>query len=104
MVKTIGLGGLALVSIGMMFMMVRRAGTKPHLPSAQELVGVPPALASAELDVVGEADEASSALEGVELNDDTMRRQQMLEQITSMVGDSPEEAAGLLRRWIKSEQ
>jgi flagellar biosynthesis/type III secretory pathway M-ring protein FliF/YscJ len=32
-----------------------------------------------------------------------MRRQQMLDQITSMIDNSPEEASGLLRRWIKSE-
>jgi flagellar biosynthesis/type III secretory pathway M-ring protein FliF/YscJ len=32
-----------------------------------------------------------------------MRRQQMLEQITSMIHGTPEEAAGLLRKWIKSE-
>jgi flagellar biosynthesis/type III secretory pathway M-ring protein FliF/YscJ len=103
MVKTIGLGGLAVVSLAMMFMMVRRASIKPALPTAAELVGVPPALAAADSDLVGEADEAAPALEGVELNDDAMRRQQMLEQITSMVHEAPEEAAGLMRKWIKSE-
>lgn len=103
MVKTIGLGGLALVSLAMMFLMVRRASHKPALPTAQELVGIPPALAGGETDLVGEADEASAALEGVELTDDAMRRQQMLEQITSMINNTPEEAASVLRRWIKSE-
>lgn len=103
LVKTIGLGGLAALSLAMMFLMVRRASSKPTLPTAAELVGIPPALAGADTDLVGEADEASAALEGVELTDDAMRRQQMLEQITQMINGTPEEASGLLRKWIKSE-
>jgi flagellar M-ring protein FliF len=102
-VKTVSLGGLALLSVAMMFMMVRRASARPDLPTAAELVGMPPALTASDTDLIGEADEASAALEGVELTDDAMRRQQMLEQITSMVQSTPEEAAGLLRKWIKSE-
>jgi flagellar biosynthesis/type III secretory pathway M-ring protein FliF/YscJ len=103
LVKSISLGGLALLSLAMMFLMVRKAGVREELPTASELVGIPPALAAAESDLVGEADEASPALEGLELNDDAIRRQQMLEQITDTIANSPEEAAGLLRRWIKSE-
>ncbi len=103
LVKSIGLGGLALLSVAMMFLMVRRASGKPSLPTAQELVGVPPALAAADSDLVGEADESAPALEGVELTDDAMRRQQMLDQIRSMISETPEEASSLLRRWVKSE-
>jgi hypothetical protein len=103
MVKTVGLGGLALVAMAMMFLMVRRASTRPALPTASELVGIPPALAAADSDLVGEADEASPALEGVELTDDAMRRQQMLDQIQQMISNTPEDAAGLMRKWIKSE-
>lgn len=103
MVKYISLGGLALLSLTMMFMMVRKASVREVLPTAQELIGIPPALAAVEGDLVGEADEASPALEGVELNDSAIRRQQMLDQITDMVSNAPDEAAGLLRRWMKSE-
>lgn len=103
LVKSVSLGGLALLSVAMMFLMVRRASTKPTLPTAQELVGVPPALAAADSDLVGEADESAPALEGVELTDDAMRRQQMLDQIRSMISETPEEASSLLRRWVKSE-
>ena len=52
---------------------------------------------------VCEVDEAAPALEGLELDDISLRRQQMLSQITDMVTETPDEAAGLLRRWIKSE-
>jgi flagellar biosynthesis/type III secretory pathway M-ring protein FliF/YscJ len=103
LIKTVGLGGLALLSVAMMFLMVRRASSKPTLPTAQELVGVPPALAGGDSDLVGEADESAPALEGVELTDDAMRRQQMLDQIRSMISETPEEASNLLRRWVKSE-
>src|SRR6185503_10650828 len=103
LVKYISLGALALVSLVMMMLMVRKASVREELPTASELVGIPPALAAAESDLVGEADEASPALEGLELNDDAIRRQQMLDQITEMVSNTPEEAANLLRRWMKSE-
>lgn len=103
MVKYISLGGLAALSLLMMFLMVRKAGVREELPTAAELVGIPPALAAAEADLVGEADEASPALEGIELTDDAIRRQQMLEQITDMVTNTPDDAASLLRRWMKSE-
>jgi flagellar M-ring protein FliF len=103
LVKYVGLGGLALLSLTMMFMMVRKASVREVLPTAQELVGIPPALAAADGDLVGEADEASPALEGVELNDDAIRRSQMLDQITDMITKTPDDAANLLRRWIKAE-
>lgn len=103
LIKYISLGGLAVVAIGMMLLMVRKASVREPLPTASELVGIPPALAAAEADLVGEADEASPALEGLELNDDAIRQQQMIEQITDMIKGTPEDAAGLLRRWIKAE-
>lgn len=103
LVKYVTLGGLAALSLVMMFLMVRKANVREELPTAAELVGMPPALAAADSDLVGEADEAAPALEGVELNDDAIRRQQMLDQIKEMVTTAPEEAAMLLRRWIKSE-
>jgi flagellar biosynthesis/type III secretory pathway M-ring protein FliF/YscJ len=103
LIKYVSLGGLAALSLLMMFLMVRRAGVREELPTASELVGIPPALAAAETDLVGEADEASPALEGIELTDDAIRRQQMLEQITDMVTNTPDDAASLLRRWMKSE-
>jgi hypothetical protein len=103
LVKYVSLGGLAILSLTMMFMMVRKASVREALPTAQELVGIPPALAAADGDLVGEADEASPALEGVELNDDAIRRSQMLDQITDMITKTPDDAANLLRRWMKAE-
>jgi flagellar biosynthesis/type III secretory pathway M-ring protein FliF/YscJ len=103
LVKYASLGSLAVIALAMMFMMVRKATVRQEMPTAQELVGIPPALTAAESDLVGEADEASPALEGLEINEESLRRQQMLDQITEMVATTPDEAAGLLRRWIRSE-
>jgi len=103
LVKYISLGGLAALSLTMMFMMVRKAGVRQELPSASELVGIPPALQAAESDLVGEADEAAPALEGLELDDAEIRRSQMLEQITDMIKSTPDEAAMLMRRWMRAD-
>ena len=97
MVRYVGLGSLAFISLAMMFLMVRKAGVREELPSPAEIVGLPPALE------VGEAEESALALEGVELDDAELRRAQLLEQITETIKTSPEEAASLVRRWAKAE-
>jgi len=102
LIKTAALGCLALLSIGMMLMMVRKSAQRPELPSASELAGVPPTLELDEADLVGEADESAPALEGMELDDDSLRREQMLTQLNELVKREPLEAAGLLRRWMRS--
>ena len=43
LVKTAALGLLAIVALGMMLSMVRKAGKAPTMPTAEELVGIPPA-------------------------------------------------------------
>lgn len=96
------LGLLALVSMGMMIMMVRKAGKRTETPSAEELVGVPPAL-EAQGDVIGEADEGEMAMPGIEVGEDEMQSQKMLEQVGELVTSSPEAAAKLIGRWINVE-
>ena len=103
LVKYAGLGGLALLSLTMMFLMVRKAGDRHSLPSAEELAGIPQPLESDEGVVVGEAEESAMVLEGVELTDEALRRQQMLDQINDLVKQHPGEAANLLGRWIRVE-
>jgi flagellar M-ring protein FliF len=103
LLKYLGLLGLVLLSLAMMFMMVRKAGGPGELPSAQEVAGVPPPLPTDLSEVVGEADESAPAMEGVELDDTALRHQQMLGQISDMVKHSPDDVANLLRRWIRVE-
>lgn len=103
LVQYIGLGALALVSLAMMFLLVRKAGVATELPTDGELGGTPKVFDSTEADVVGEATETSSSMEGVEIDEADHRRQQMLKQINEMAMQSPAEAASLIRRWVKAE-
>jgi flagellar M-ring protein FliF len=101
-IRNLALAGLALLSLAMMFLMVRKAGSREELPSAEELVGVPRSLAASEVDVVGEAGETPLSLEGIEVDDADIRRRQMLKQISQMITNSPGDAATIMRRWIKT--
>ena len=51
--------------------------------------------------MVGEADEAAPALVGVELDDEDLRRRQMLDQLNQLIKKEPAEVAQLLRRWMR---
>ena len=97
------LGLLGVLSLGMMFVMVRRAARRVELPSAEELVGLPPTL-EAQSDVIGEADEGETAMAGIEVGEDEVRVQKMLEQVTDYVSKNPDTAAKLVGRWLKSEE
>jgi len=101
--RTVVLTALALAALGLMALTVRRATKAEKLPTAEELVGLPPAL-SGETDLVGEAGEADAALSGIELTDDAIQSQKVLEQVVDMVKQRPAESAGLLNRWIQSDQ
>jgi flagellar biosynthesis/type III secretory pathway M-ring protein FliF/YscJ len=70
--------------------------------SDQYSAGVPPMLDSDGGDIIGEADEATPALEGMELDDDSLRRAQMLEQLNELADREPAEIAGILRRWMRT--
>lgn len=103
MVEMIVLGVLALVSVGMMFSMVKRAGKKVELPTAEELVGLPPALDVAG-DMVGEADESDSPMAGIEISDDEVKLKKMREQVAELIAQNPESAASLIGRWISEDE
>ena len=93
---------LAVVALGMMFMLVRKSAKPLELPSAQDLAGVPPTLEGG-VDIVGEADEGDTAMEGIELDGDRIRVKKMLEQVNELVKSNPSDAATLMNRWISRE-
>lgn len=97
------LGVLALAAVGMMFMMVRKASKPVNLPSARELVGVPPTLETG-ASVVGEADETETAMAGIEIEEGSVRVQKMLEQLGEIVQSDPSGTSRILNRWLQSEQ
>jgi flagellar biosynthesis/type III secretory pathway M-ring protein FliF/YscJ len=50
--------------------------------------------------MAGEASESEQLLDGMELDDDAVRAQQMLDQVSNMVKENPEGAASLVKRWM----
>ncbi|MFG0330961.1 MAG: flagellar M-ring protein FliF C-terminal domain-containing protein [Phycisphaerales bacterium] len=102
-VKTVALGSLALVSLFMMFRLVKGATHREELPSAAELVGLPPSLQSEANDLVGEADEAEPAMDAIEMEDEELRVRQLSEQVEELVNANPSEAGRLLNRWMNPE-
>lgn len=98
------LGVLSVVAVGMMFLMVRKAGSpRAAVPSAKELVGLPPAL-EPKSDLVGEADESETAMAGIEVGEDQIKATKMREQVADLVKENPGAAAKLLNRWISVEE
>src|SRR5690606_38325036 len=97
------LGVLALVAMGMMFLLIRKAGRRVDMPTAEELVGLPPAL-EAKNDIVGEADETETAMAGIEVGEEEIKAAKMRESVSEFIRQSPESASKLLNRWIAVEQ
>ncbi|HEX8915638.1 MAG TPA: hypothetical protein VF796_25010, partial [Humisphaera sp.] len=50
--------------------------------------------------LAGEVSENRPPLDGMELDDDTLKTQQMLSQVTDLVGENPDAAATLIKRWM----
>lgn len=103
MFKQLVLGGLALLSIGMMFMLVRKAGRASPMPTAEELVGIPPAL-EPDSDLVGEADEGETPMMGIEIDSEQLKRQKMLQEVSELLKTNPQSAVGVFNRWLAPEQ
>ena len=95
------LGGLAVLGIGAMFMIARRATRRDDLPSSEELAGVPPNLEADLQMVMGEVAEAETLLDAREIDEDELRRKQMLGQLNELVAREPNEAAVLVKQWIR---
>lgn len=97
------LGVLSVTAIGMMMMMVKKAARKTEMPTAEELVGLPPTLET-EGDVMGEAEEGDVAMTGIEVDDAQMQSRKVLEQVSKLVAENSEGSAKLLNRWITVEE
>jgi len=96
--REIGVGVLAVVSLCMASLVVRKGGGAPPVPSQAEAKETP-ALTTAG-DVVGEAGQGNSLLDAVEMDDTAVKAQQMLEEVSTMVKEDPDGAATLVKRWL----
>jgi flagellar biosynthesis/type III secretory pathway M-ring protein FliF/YscJ len=103
MTQTGVLVGLAVMAMGLFLFMVRKATRKEEMPTIEELAGVPPTLPTDD-DLMGEVEEMDSTLAGVELDEDELRARQIADQISDLVRANPEEAGGLLTKWVVDDR
>jgi flagellar M-ring protein FliF len=51
-------------------------------------------------DVYGEAGAGEAVLTGIELDDDTLQSRKMVDEVSIMIKENPENAAALVKRWL----
>jgi flagellar biosynthesis/type III secretory pathway M-ring protein FliF/YscJ len=96
--KEIAIGVLAVVSLLMVSGMVRRGATVTTIAQPIELRAAAPL--AVDEDVAGEVGEGGAMLDGMELDEDTIKAQQMVEQVSTLVKENPDSAANLVKRWL----
>jgi flagellar biosynthesis/type III secretory pathway M-ring protein FliF/YscJ len=96
--KEVALGALAVVSLFMVSMMVRKATPAPIIPPMSEKSSKP-AFAPPE-EAVAEATEGLQEMDGIEVDTDSVRNQQIISQVSNMVKENPDAAANLVKRWL----
>ncbi len=97
------LGVLAFVSLGMMVLMVRKAGRHVVPATAETLAGSPPTLSTGD-ELVGEADESDTAMAGIIVGEDDLKATKMREQVSELIKKSPDTAVKVLNRWVAVEE
>ncbi|MCP4708602.1 MAG: hypothetical protein GY869_08265 [Planctomycetes bacterium] len=102
--KQIAVSALALMSLFMVLMMVKKAGGPIEMEDSEAEALMAPGkkpidAMSPEDSNFAEAEDAGGLLAGMELDESTVQSQQMLEQIRSMVEDSPDSVAVLVSKW-----
>ncbi len=103
-----GLGALAVISLLMMLMMVRRASEGPALPEDKPLVPEPlddeMGILATESAPVGQAAATGGLLMAQEIDEGTLRSREIVDQLGKMVTDDPHAAAELVERWIQRDE
>lgn len=103
------LGGVAVFAILMMLMMVRRASAGTTVAEADPAIffgegGRKRKEGAQHLDVddemIGEAGEGEAVLTGIELDDETLASRKMVDEVSKMIKDNPENAATLVKKWM----
>jgi flagellar biosynthesis/type III secretory pathway M-ring protein FliF/YscJ len=100
-----GMGVLAVLGMLMMLMMVRKVGEGPVLPGeeppimSKKRAALPVAEVEEEVPV-SEARESEPLLVGKEVDEETLRAQQIIQQVNELIKGDPASSAGILQRWI----
>lgn len=105
----IGLGALALLSLGMMLRVVRKSPTGPTIPKhlledheREEELELPhrSRIISDTAQPLGDALSIDSMLEARELDSNTVKTQQIAKQVAELVDKNPEKVSEMIQRWI----
>jgi flagellar M-ring protein FliF len=100
----IGLGFLALLSLGLMVMIVRKGPARaaavrdghPALSGEPEHLE----LLSAGLETIGEASSSETVLQGHEVDEGTIQTERQVDQVATLVKEDPDLAANLVMKWL----
>ncbi len=98
--KEIGVGLLAALSLFMVSMMVRKGVPAPTAGTVEAMNDGDETTLNGNESIVGQASENANSLDGMELDPETVKAQQMLEQVQQMVTANPDAAANLVKRWL----
>jgi flagellar M-ring protein FliF len=98
--KEFGVAGLALVSLFMVSMMVRKGAPAPASAVTPPMAEDSGATISGNEAVVGSAAEDNASLDGMELDEDAVKAQRVVDQVQQMIESNPDSAANLVKRWL----
>ena len=98
--KELGVGGLALVSLFMVSMMLRKGAPAVSGAIADTLTAESEKTLSGNDAIVGSVAEDKASLDGMELDEETVKAQRMVDQVQQMVESNPDSAANLVKRWL----
>ena len=98
-IKEVALGMLALVSLFMVSTVVKKGGAQPAIVSNTTVAPVDDVLEARE-ELIGTVGAADSSLTGLELDEEAIRSQQVIKQVSSLVKENPDSAAAMVKRWL----
>lgn len=102
-IRTLGLGGLAVLALGLVVYTALKANKHEQLPTAEELVGIPPTIDTDD-EIIGEAEGADPPMEGIEVTDEEMHKRRMQGQIGEVVRERPEDVARIINQWMQDDE
>ena len=97
--KEVALGVLALVSLFMVSTVVKRGNGQPAVVSSTSVAPVDDVLEARE-ELAGTVGAADSSLTGLELDEESIRSQQVVKQVSGLVKENPDSAAAMVKRWL----
>jgi flagellar biosynthesis/type III secretory pathway M-ring protein FliF/YscJ len=95
-IREVGAGVLALISLFMVSMMVKKSAA----PDVAAVTGGPQIPFEAGESVAGEAGAGGATLDGMELDEESVKAQEVIGQVSTLVRENPDAAATLVKRWL----